>query len=76
MDGTGQDGRHEQRGRPEEWAAGHPGESASAGAPARYGGGDVGAVYAMDAEMRDPFIWPSIEALAAVLDGVVAKRSV
>jgi hypothetical protein len=36
----------------------------------------IGADYALDAEIRDPFIWPNIEALAAALPSVVAKRRV
>ena len=36
----------------------------------------VAADYATVAEIRDPFIWPTIEALAEQLPGVVAKRRV
>ncbi|MEP7190844.1 MAG: hypothetical protein ABI901_16765, partial [Roseiflexaceae bacterium] len=36
----------------------------------------VAADYALDVELREPFIWPNIEALAAVQPGVVAKRRV
>ena len=36
----------------------------------------VAADYATLAEIRDPFIWPNIEALADELPGVVAKRRV
>ena len=76
VDGEGQAARHEQRQslksgqlvtRDSRQAPNLPPDTAAV---------HVGADYAMDAELRDPFIWPSIEALAAVLDGVVAKRSV
>ncbi len=36
----------------------------------------VGADYAFDAELREPFIWPNVEAAGAELPGVVAKRRV
>jgi len=76
VDGTGQDGRHEQR---QSLKSGQLVTRESRKAPALppdTAAVHVGAVYAMNAELRDPFIWPSIEALAAVLPSVVAKRSV
>jgi len=36
----------------------------------------VAADYATQAEIRDPFIWPNVEAAAAALPEVVAKRRV
>jgi len=36
----------------------------------------VGADYAIDAELREPFIWPNVEAAAQALPDVVAKRRV
>lgn len=36
----------------------------------------VAADYAFDVELRDPFIWPNVEAAAQALPDVVAKRRV
>jgi hypothetical protein len=36
----------------------------------------VAADYAIDAELRDPFIWPNVEAAAQALPDVVAKQRV
>ena len=76
VDGTSQDGRHEQR---QSLKSGQLVTRESRKAPALppdTAAVHVGAVYAMDAELRDPFIWPTIAALTDVLPGVVAKRRV
>ena len=76
VDGTGQDGRHEQR---QSLKSGQLVTRESRKVPALppdTAAVHVGAVYAMDAEIREPFIWPNIEALAASLPGVVTKRRV
>ena len=76
VDGEGQAARHEQR---QSLKSGQLVTRESRKAPALppdTAAVHVGAVYAMDAELRDPFIWPSIEALSAALPSVIAKRRV
>ena len=76
VDGSGQDGKVEQR---RSAKSGQTVERISHTAPALppdTAAMHVGADYATLAEIRDPFIWPNVEALAAVLPGVVAKRRV
>jgi len=76
VDGTGQTGKTEQRRSAKTGQTVERTSHAAAPLPPDTAAVHVGADYAIDAEIREPFIWPNIEALAASLPGVVAKRRV
>ncbi len=76
VDSTGQDGKVEQRRSAKTGQTVERTSHTAPPLPPDTAAVHVGADYAIDAEIRDPFIWPTIEALADVLPGVVAKRRV
>ena len=76
VDSTGQDGKVEQRRSAKTGQTVERTSHTAPPLPPDTAAVHVGADYATLAEIREPFIWPTIEALTDVLPGVLAKRRV